>query len=136
MIHHAVHTARLEVNCVAHSHSFYGRTFCALGRNLDIPTQEARAFHNDLAMYESFRGIVLGDDEGRAISQALGNKKTALLQNHGLLTCARTIKAAVFWFISLERYCHTQLMADAAARGPSKSVCYHEPPMYAVYFLF
>jgi len=115
MIHHAVHTARPEINCVAHSHSIYGRSFCTLGRNLDIITQDACAFHNDIALYSSFRGIVLAKDEGLAIAATLGQRKAALLQNHGLLTCGRTIEAAVFWFMSLEKCCHAQLMADAAA---------------------
>ncbi|CAG8960720.1 hypothetical protein HYFRA_00002256 [Hymenoscyphus fraxineus] len=117
MIHHAVHEARPEINCVAHSHSIYGRAFCTLGRPLDTITQDSCAFHNDLAVYNSFRGIVLAADEGIAIAKALGQKKAALLQNHGLLTCGKTIESAVFWFMSLEKCCHAQLLADAAAGG-------------------
>ncbi|KAG4430165.1 hypothetical protein IFR05_014359 [Cadophora sp. M221] len=117
MIHHAVHTARPEINCVAHSHSIYGRAFCTLGRNLDTITQDACAFHNDIALYSSFRGVVLAEDEGIAIAAALGKGKAALLQNHGLLTCGQSIEAAVFWFMSLEKCCHAQLLADAAAGG-------------------
>jgi ribulose-5-phosphate 4-epimerase/fuculose-1-phosphate aldolase len=117
MIHHAVHTARPEINCVAHSHSIYGRAFCSLGKNLDTITQDSCSFHNDIALYSSFRGIVLAADEGHAIAKALGNRKAALLQNHGLLTCGMTIESCVFWFMSLEKCCHAQLLADAAAGG-------------------
>ena len=117
MIHHAVHTARPDINCVAHSHSIYGRAFCTLGRNLETITQDSCAFHNDIALYTSFRGVVLAEDEGIAIAAALGQKKAALLQNHGLLTCGKTIESAVFWFMSLEKCCHAQLLADAAAGG-------------------
>ncbi|PMD50693.1 arad-like aldolase/epimerase [Hyaloscypha bicolor E] len=117
MIHHAVHTARPEINCVAHSHSLYGRAFCSLGRNLDIITQDSCAFYNDIALYSSFKGIVLDEEEGIAIAAALGNKKAALLQNHGLLTCGRSIESTIFWFMSLEKCCHAQLLADAAAGG-------------------
>ena len=117
MIHHAVHTARPEINCVAHSHSLYGRAFCTLGRNLETITQDSCAFHNDIAHYASFRGIVLAEDEGIAIAAALGGKKAALLQNHGLLTCGLSVESAVFWFMSLEKCCHAQLLADAAAGG-------------------
>ena len=45
MIHGAVHNARPDVMCAAHSHSIYGRTFCTLGRPLDITTQDACAFY-------------------------------------------------------------------------------------------
>jgi ribulose-5-phosphate 4-epimerase/fuculose-1-phosphate aldolase len=33
------------------------------------------------------------------------------------LTVGGTIEEAVFWFVSLEKCCHAQLMADAAAGG-------------------
>ena len=46
MIHGAVHEARSDVMCAAHSHSIYGRSFCALGRKLDIITQDACSFHD------------------------------------------------------------------------------------------
>lgn len=85
MIHHAVHTARLDTNAVAHSHSIYGRAFSTLGRTLDIITQDSCAFYNDLALCTNFRGVVLNADEGIAIAEALGAKKAAILQNHGLL---------------------------------------------------
>jgi len=70
-----------------------------------------------LALYNSFRGIVLAAEEGLAIASALGDKKAALLQNHGLLTCGQSIESTVFWFISLEKCCQVQLLADAAAGG-------------------
>ena len=46
MIHHAVHSARPDVNAAAHSHSIYGRAFCTLGRTLDTTTQDSCAFYN------------------------------------------------------------------------------------------
>lgn len=146
MIHSAIHAARPDVNCAAHSHSIYGRAFCALGRPLDIITQDSCAFYNvssprrlsisyflsaplsgfslcerrlmsttqDHVVYKQFNGVVLAEEEGKNIAKALGNKKAALLQNHGLLTVGRTVEEAIFWFISLEKCCHAQLMADAA----------------------
>jgi len=117
MIHAAIHAARPDVMCAAHSHSIYGRSFCTLGRPIDITTQDSCAFYNDLAVYNSFRGVVLVKEEGENIAKSLGNKKAVLLQNHGLLTVGQTIEATVFWFLSLEKCCRTQLMADAAAAG-------------------
>ena len=46
MIHSAVHKARPDVNAAAHSHSIYGRSFCSLGRTLDMITQDSCAFYN------------------------------------------------------------------------------------------
>jgi ribulose-5-phosphate 4-epimerase/fuculose-1-phosphate aldolase len=117
MIHAAVHKARPDVMCAAHSHSINGRAFCTLGRPIDIITQDSCAFYNDLAVYNSFKGVVLAKEEGDNIARAIGNKKAVLLQNHGLLTTGQTIEAAVFWFVSLDKCCHAQMMADAAVAG-------------------
>lgn len=46
MIHSAIHAARPDVMCAAHSHSLYGRAYCSLGRPLDIISQDSCAFHN------------------------------------------------------------------------------------------
>ena len=104
----------------AHSHSIYGRAFCTLGKPLDIITQDSCAFHNDHVVYENFNGIVLAEEEGQNIAKCLGNKKAALLQNHGLLTVGGSVEEAVFWFCSMEKCCHAQLMADAA--GVTKKI--------------
>ncbi|KAK2028937.1 class II aldolase and Adducin domain-containing protein [Colletotrichum zoysiae] len=117
MIHHAIHEARPDITCVAHSHSLYGQAFSTLGRNLDIISQDTCAFHDDVVLYNSFGGIVLGRDEGLRIAAALGGRKAAILQNHGLVTCGRSVESCVYWFLSLERCCHQQLLADAAAGG-------------------
>ena len=121
MIHSAVHKARPDVLCAAHSHSLYGRAFCSLGRPIDIITQDSCVFYNDLAVYRQFGGIVFAKEEGENIAKAVGNKKACLLQNHGLLTVGQTIEAAVFWFCSLEKCCQAQLLADAAAAGRGDS---------------
>ncbi|KAF2458754.1 class II aldolase/adducin domain protein [Lineolata rhizophorae] len=117
MIHSAIHQARPDVHAAAHSHSIYGRSFCSLGRKLDMITQDSCAFYNDHVLYESFNGVVLAEQEGKNIAQCLGDKKAALLQNHGLLTVADTIEACIFWFVSMEKCCQAQLLADAAAGG-------------------
>jgi len=54
-------------------------------------------------------------DEGQRIAAALGSKKAAILQNHGLLTVGHTVDAAAWWFITMERSCQVQLLAEAAA---------------------
>ncbi|KAJ5684512.1 Decarboxylase NovR [Penicillium maclennaniae] len=117
MIHSAIHEARPDVLCAAHSHSIHGRAFCSLGRPLDIITQDACAFHNDHVVYKQFNGVVLAEEEGKQIAKELGDKKAALLQNHGLLTVGKSVEETVFWFVSLEKCCYAQLLADAASAG-------------------
>lgn len=59
----------------------------------------------------------MAEKEGINIANALGSSKAALLQNHGLLTVGRTVEETVYWFYSLDKSCHGQLLADAAAAG-------------------
>jgi ribulose-5-phosphate 4-epimerase/fuculose-1-phosphate aldolase len=115
-IHSRIHAARPDVVAAAHSHSLYGRTFSALGRTLDPLTQDACAFYGDHALFDDYTGVVLETSEGDRIAQALGDKKAAILRNHGLLTVGQSVDAAAFWFISMDRCCHTQLLAEAAGK--------------------
>lgn len=46
MIHSAIHDARPDVVCAAHTHSLYGKAYCALGQPLDIISQDSCAFYN------------------------------------------------------------------------------------------
>lgn len=119
-IHAEIHKARPDVLCAAHSHSLYGRAMCATGRTLDMLTQDFCVFWNDHVLYTNFAGLVLAPAEGKAIVSILGNKKAALLGNHGLLTVGPSIEATVAWFVLLERCCQIQLAADASAAGTGK----------------
>lgn len=68
----------------------------------------------------NFAGLVLAADEGREIAACLGDKKAALLGNHGLLTVGSTIEATIAWFVQLEKCCQVQLAADASSAGSGK----------------
>ena len=114
-IHSRVHAARPDVIAAAHSHSTYGRAWSTLGRQLDPITQDVCAFYQDHAVFNDFTGVVLDVEEGDRIARALGAAKAAILQNHGLLTVGHSVDAAAWWFITMERSCQVQLLAEAAA---------------------
>lgn len=113
-IHSAVHRARPDVVAAAHTHSLYGKTWSSLGRLLDPLTQDACAFYGDHALFDDFSGVVIDPDEGDRLAAALGPTKAVILQNHGLLTVGQTVDEAAWWFITMERTCQSQLMAEAA----------------------
>jgi ribulose-5-phosphate 4-epimerase/fuculose-1-phosphate aldolase len=112
-IHSQVHAARPDVIAAAHAHSLYGKTWSSLGRLLDPITQDACAFYDDHSLFTDFTGVVYKTSEGERIAEALGNRKAAVLRNHGLLTVGHTVDEAAWWFITMERSCHAQLMAEA-----------------------
>ncbi len=113
-IHSRIHEARPDVVAAAHAHSVYGKSWSSLGRLLDPLTQDACAFYNDHVLFDEFTGVVLDTSEGERIAKALGKNKAAILQNHGLLTVGESVEAAAWWYITMERSCQAQLLAEAA----------------------
>ena len=113
-IHSAVHAARPDVIAAAHSHSIYGKSWSALGRLLDPLTQDACAFFEDHALFDDYTGVVIDTEEGKRIAHALADKKAVILRNHDLLTAGHSVDEAVWWFITMERSCQAQLLAEAA----------------------
>jgi ribulose-5-phosphate 4-epimerase/fuculose-1-phosphate aldolase len=116
VIHSQVHAARPDVVAAAHSHSTYGKTWSSLGRLLDPLTQDVCAFHGDHALFDDYTGVVLDLEEGKRLAHALGDCKAVILRNHGLLTVGHSVDEAAFWFITMERSCQVQLMAEAAGK--------------------
>jgi len=113
-IHSQVHAARPDVIAAAHAHSVYGKTWSSLGRLLDPITQDVCAFYGDHSLFDDFTGVVLDVEEGKRIAHALGDAKAVILRNHGLLTVGHSVDEAAWWFITMERSCQAQLMAEAA----------------------
>jgi ribulose-5-phosphate 4-epimerase/fuculose-1-phosphate aldolase len=117
VIHSQIHAARPDVVSAAHSHSVHGKAWSSLRRPLDPLTQDACAFYGDHALFDDYTGAVLELEEGKRIAQALGDCKAAILANHGLLTVGRSVDEAAWWFVTMERTCQVQLLAEAA--GPT-----------------
>lgn len=113
-IHSHVHMARPDVIAAAHTHSVYGKAWSALGRPLDPITQDSCAFYKDHGVLNAFTGVVLDSQQSEEITRVLGNKKAVVLQNHGLLTAGGSVEAAAWWYITMERSCQAQLLAEAA----------------------
>ena len=113
-IHSQVHAARPDVVAAAHAHSPYGKAWSSLRRRLDPLTQDSCAFYGDHALFEDYTGVVLDTEEGKRIAHALGDHKAVILSNHGNLTVGHSVDEAVWWFITMERTCQAQLMAEAA----------------------
>ena len=113
-IHSQVHAARPDVVAAAHAHSVYGKTWSSLGRLLDPITQDVCAFYGDHSLFDDYTGVVLDPEEGKRLAHALGDAKAVILRNHGLLTVGHSVDEAAWWFITMERSCQAQLMAEAA----------------------
>jgi ribulose-5-phosphate 4-epimerase/fuculose-1-phosphate aldolase len=113
-IHSQIHAARPDVVSAAHAHSVYGKSFSSLGKMLDPITQDACAFYGDHALFDDYTGVVVDTEEGKRLAHALGDHKAVILRNHGLLTVGHSVDEAAFWFMTMERSCQAQLLAEAA----------------------
>jgi ribulose-5-phosphate 4-epimerase/fuculose-1-phosphate aldolase len=114
VIHSQIHAARPDVVAAAHAHSVFGKAWSSLQRPLDPLTQDACAFYEDHVVFDDYTGAVLEIEEGKRIAHALGGNKAAILSNHGLLTVGHSVDEAAWWFITMERTCQAQLVAEAA----------------------
>ena len=113
-IHSRIHAARPDVIAAAHAHSLYGKAWSTLGRPLDPLTQDACAFYEDHVVFDDYSGVVEETSEGDRIARTLGSQKAAILRNHGLLTVGHSVDEAAWWFITMDRSCQGQLLAEAA----------------------
>ncbi len=114
VIHSEVHAARPDVVSAAHAHSVYGKAWSAMRKQLDPLTQDSCVFYGDHSLFDDYTGAVLDLEEGKRLAHALGEHKAIILSNHGLLTVGQTVDEAAWWFITMERTCQVQLLADAA----------------------
>ncbi len=113
-IHSTIHEAREDVVAVAHCHSTYGRAWAAMGRELDPIIQESCAFYDDHVVFDQYNGLVLDRNEGQQIASQLGDRRAVILQHHGLLTTGKSVEEAAWWFITMDKACQMQLLAEAA----------------------
>jgi len=119
-IHSRIHFARPDAIAAAHAHSIYGKTWSVFGRNLDPITQDACAFYDDHGVYDEYTGVVSELSEGDRIAEALSDRKAAILKNHGLLTVGGSVEETAFWFISMERCCQAQILAESTGNEIQK----------------
>ncbi len=106
-----VYGARPEINCIVHTHPPYCSALSMVGEPLRVAQMDAMMFYEDCAWLENWPGVPLANEEGRVISEALGQKRSILLAHHGLLTTGKTLEEAVYLAVLLEQAAQLQLLA-------------------------
>ena len=114
VIHSAIHMLSDDTNrVVMHTHSRAGMAIAALKEGLLPISMGSTAFYDDVA-YHDYEGPSLYLDERERLQKSLGEKKTLILRNHGLLTVGKTVAEAFIRLYRLESACRVQLDAGAA----------------------
>jgi L-fuculose-phosphate aldolase len=109
-----VYRARPHVKAIMHTHPPHVSALSMIGVPLAVSHMDSTLFHEDCAWLREWPGTPIGDEEGRIISEALGDKRTILLAHHGQLSAAETIEEAAILAMFIERTAKLQLMAMSA----------------------
>jgi L-fuculose-phosphate aldolase len=110
-----IYRHRPSVNAIVHTHPPHVSALSMIGRPLVVSHMDTSMFHDDCAYLPEWPGPPIGDEEGRIIHDALGDKRAILLAHHGQLVATATIEEACVLAIFIERAAKLQLMAEAVA---------------------
>ena len=109
VIHSAIHMAKHDMDCVAHTHTPAGMAVSAMECGLLPLAQTAMRFLH--VAYHDFEGIADDVDERARLVRDLGDHEAMILRNHGLLVVGRTVPSAFNVLWRMERACQVQVMA-------------------------
>ena len=108
-----IYRKRPDVHAIVHTHAPYASALACTGSSLRTIHMDSAMLHGTAHLPE-WPGVPVADDEGRVISAALGDAKTILLANHGLLAAGASVEEAVYLSVFFERAARMQLRAMAA----------------------
>jgi len=110
-IHGTIHRKVPHARCILHVHSKYATTLSTLKNPVLQPIdQNTMRFYNRVSIYNDFGGLGF-EEESIKMASAIGNNRSMLLANHGVLTLGQTIAEAFDELYYLEKACETYLTA-------------------------
>lgn len=112
--HAWIYRARPHVKCIIHTHPFWCSALSMLEEPLVVSHMDTTALFDDCAFLPSWPGVPFGDEEGRLISEALGDKRAVLLTHHGQLVACREIEEAAVLAMTIEKAAKLQMAARAS----------------------
>ena len=111
--HTWLYNARPDIACIIHTHATHSVALAMLERPLKIAYMDVCVLYNDVAFLPVWTGVPVGNEEGKVISAALGDKRALLLAHHGLLVTGRTVEEACAVAVMFERAALLQLLCES-----------------------
>jgi L-fuculose-phosphate aldolase len=112
--HSWIYRARPDVRCIVHTHAPHAAALGMLEVPLEVAQMDACPLYGEVAFVPTWPGVPHGNEEGRLISESLGNKRAALLSHHGLLVAGQSVEEACMLALAFEHAARLQLLASAA----------------------
>lgn len=113
LLHSAIHRAYPEITAVCHAHSVYGSAWSAFARPIDPITQDTAVFYEDQAILREPR-VAMDPAGADQFAAGLKGRRTGIQPGHGLFTTGLSVDEAAWRFVSMDRACQVQLLAEAA----------------------
>ncbi|MGE5270649.1 MAG: aldolase [Thiohalocapsa sp.] len=111
-----IYRSKPRVNAIMHTHPPYVSALSMIGVPLAAAHMDTTLFHDDCAWLPEWPSTPIGDEEGRIISEAIGDKRSILLAHHGQLCACSTIEEAAVMSLFIERAARLQLLAMSAGK--------------------
>jgi ribulose-5-phosphate 4-epimerase/fuculose-1-phosphate aldolase len=111
-LHGRMHALVPSARCVLHVHPPYATALATLADPEIKPIEQNTArFYKRVAYDLGYEGMANSDAEGNRLAALLGNHKTMMMGNHGVLIAAATVAEAFDELYYLERACQTLVLA-------------------------
>jgi len=108
-----IYRHRPDVNAIIHTHPPYCSALSVTGQPLIPAHMDTAMFYEDCAFLAEWPGPPIGDEEGRIIHAALGDKRAILLAHHGQLVATSTMEEAAVLAVFIERAARMQVLAQS-----------------------
>ena len=109
-----IYRHRPNTNAIVHTHPPHVSALSLIGVPLLSAHMDTSMFFDDCAYLAEWPGAPVGDEEGRIIHEALGDKRAILLAHHGQLVATGSMEESCVLGVFIERAARMQLMARAA----------------------
>ncbi len=111
-IHGGIHASVAHARVLLHLHPPYATAVATLADPEIKPIEQNTArFYNRVAVDLAYTGIAEDKAEGKRLARVLGNRRTMMMGNHGVLCAAPTVAEAFEDMYFLERACQTLVLA-------------------------
>jgi ribulose-5-phosphate 4-epimerase/fuculose-1-phosphate aldolase len=116
-IHGRMHALVPSARCVLHLHPAYATALAGLADPEIKPIDQNTArFYKRVAYDLGYEGMANSDAEGIRLAGLLGNHKTMMMGNHGILIAAGSVAEAFDELYYLERACQTLMLAYSSGQ--------------------